>query len=278
MNRLLVALSCLSLTATAAAQTGGAPPGATPGEIPGDARFAFDRPLPDVPIKRTASGRPDFNGVWAHPFLSKGDKEFYPLDTLMPDTSMLKPWAKAEFVRRWKALLGGYQIPNTSMLCLPAGPASVMMEAHALQIIQTDQEIVFLAESDHQMRIVYLNAKHPANLHLTWYGDAVGHWEGDTLVIDTIGINDKTQLDPLGTPHSAALHMVERMKFERDGRIDDLVTLDDILAFEHPWVYHYHYAHGSVEAQTENVNEYACAENNRDGYVPPQEPSDGTSK
>ena len=150
------------------------------------------------------------------------------------------------------------------MLCLPAGIPSFMQEAHDMQIIQTANEVIFLGESDHQVRHVFLNAKHPANLMPSWYGHSIGHWEGNTLVIDTIGLNDKTMLDPEGTPHSEALHVVERMSVDKDAdHFVDLFTLEDPLALNRPWKYTYHY--GRAPGGLGAVGEYACAENNKDG-------------
>src|SRR5260370_37632558 len=84
--------------------------------------------------------------------------------------------------------------------------------------IQTSKQVTMIAQHDDDVRRVYLDVQHSANPKPTWYGESVGHYEGDTLAIDTIGLNDKTLIDNFGTPHSNKLHVIERLLIVRAGK------------------------------------------------------------
>jgi len=101
--------------------------------------------------------------------------------------------------------------------------------------IQTPREVVVIWQLDHQVRHIYLNVPHSADPQLSWYGESVGHYEGDTLVVDTIGQNTKTFVDNYRTPHSDKLHVVERYHLIEGGRmLEAQVTIDDPAAFIQP--------------------------------------------
>src|SRR5216684_8391630 len=121
----------------------------------------------------------------------------------------------------------GYPTPRNQ--CWPGGVPFVL-STNGLQIFQQPDKITILYAVDHQVRHVRMNAKHPAKVTPSWYGDSVGHYEGDTLVIDTVGVRvgRYSMVDWYGTPHTEALHVVERYRlldsesakegFERDAK------------------------------------------------------------
>ena len=120
-------------------------------------------------------------------------------------------------------------IDDPTALCLPPGvPRSVMLGLFPQKIVQTPKEIVVLYEYMHTFRMIPLNAKHPDDVLASYMGDSVGHWEGDTLVVDVIGFNDKTWLAGTGTFHSEALHITERYTRRDFGHLDLEITIDDI--------------------------------------------------
>jgi hypothetical protein len=128
------------------------------------------------------------------------------------------------------------------------------------KIVQTPKEIVVLYEYMNTFRMIPLNAKHPDGLLPSYMGDSVGHWEGDTLVVDVIGFNDRTWLAGTGTFHSEALHVTERYtRVDRD-RIDYEVTMDDPKVFTKPWTLR----STLMLRDGTRVQEYVCAENNLD--------------
>jgi hypothetical protein len=178
-----------------------------------------------------AASIPDFSGTWAHPYLTgfeppasgpgpvrnrsrrrDGISNFQQLvgDYTNP---ILQPWA-AEVVRRHgETSLAGQGYPTPSNQCWPGGVPYVFWD-FLLQIFQRPDHILMIYRQGHELRRVRLNEPHPAQVVPSWYGDSVGHYEGDTLVIDTVGIKigPFAMVDMYGTPHSAALHVIERYR------------------------------------------------------------------
>src|SRR5262245_64253377 len=152
-------------------------------------------------------------------------------------------------------------IDDPTARCLPPGvPRSAMLGLFPQKIVQTPKEIVVLYEYMSTFRMIPLNAKHPDDLLPSYMGDSVGHWEGDTLVVDVIGFNDKTWLAGTGTFHSEALHVTERYtRVDRD-RIDYEVTMDDPKVFTKPWKL----TSTLMLREGTRIQEYVCAENNLD--------------
>ena len=182
---------------------------------------------PAVGPAKTAS-IPDFSGIWAHmtwpdfepplagpgPVTNRsrrnGASDAYELvgDYTNP---ILKPHA-AEIVKKYGEIsLTRVPYPTPSNQCWPGGVPFVLYNI-GMQMLQQAHKITILYSNNHEVRHVRMNQPHPAHVTPTWYGDSVGHYEGDTLVIDTVGvkIGPFAMLDMYGTPHSPALHVVER--------------------------------------------------------------------
>jgi hypothetical protein len=126
---------------------------------------------------------------------------------------ILQPWA-AEVVKKFGELSSaGVGVPSPRNQCWPGG-VPFTFTAGAIQILQQPDKITILYNYDHQVRQVRLNQPHPAQVRPTWYGDSVGHYEGDTLVVDTMGIKvgPYAAVDWYGTPHTGALHVIERYR------------------------------------------------------------------
>jgi hypothetical protein len=159
----------------------------------------------------------------------------------------------------------GQTLGNSGIFCRLDGFLAGGGDAAGLRIIQTADYMVFLGRWNR--RIVYLNRAHPKKLKPTYMGDGVGHWEGDVLVIDTIGFNDKTFLledraagvSPVVFPRSAQLHIVERLQKTKDG-YEDLATIDDPVFFTHPFTIRRSY---DWRSDLERPREYVCEENIR---------------
>jgi len=131
-----------------------------------------------------------------------------------------------------------------------------------MNIVTTPSQIVFMYELDHQARIVYLRENHPATLIPSYFGHSVGHWEGDTLVVDSVGFNDKTEIHD-GIAHTKALHVIERLTINETGHLEDHVTFEDSGAFTAPITFV-----DSFE-RSQPFQEYVCAENNYEAEPPP---------
>jgi hypothetical protein len=190
-------------------------------------------PAPAIPASSGTHGAasiPDFSGIWAHltwpdfepppagpgPVTNRarrnGVSDAYQLigDFTNP---ILKPHA-AEIVKALGEIsLTGVPYPTPSNRCWPGGVPFVLYNI-GMQMLQQPDRITILYSNDHEVRHVRLNQPHPADVTPSWYGDSVGHYEGDTLVIDTVGVRTGpfAMLDMYGTPHSPALHVVERYR------------------------------------------------------------------
>jgi hypothetical protein len=128
-----------------------------------------------------------------------------------------------------------------------------------MYFIQTPKVVVMIFSGDKQVRHVYLDQPHSANPKPSWYGESVGYYEGDTLVVDTIGLNDKSFVDNFRTPHTEKLHVVERFKLVDGGKALEVdIRLEDPDAFYEPWLWKQRY-----DRVQQSMREEICAEGNR---------------
>jgi len=105
-----------------------------------------------------------------------------------------------------------------------------------MYFIQGPKEVVMILSSKQEVRHVYLTDKHSADMKPSWYGESIGHYQGDTLVVDTIGIDERTWVDGFGTPHTKELHVIERFRLIEDGKVLEAdVHVEDPGAFTTPW-------------------------------------------
>jgi len=131
----------------------------------------------------------------------------------------LKPWVRERMKRDNDEVLAGKIAFTARSSCMPAGvPAFVTYPVRPVYFVQTPRLVLMIYSGDAQVRRIYLDVPHSENPKPSWYGESVGHYEGDTLVIDTVAQNDKTFLDYYRTPHSTKLHVVERWKLIEDGQ------------------------------------------------------------
>ena len=202
--------------------------------------------VPTGPAPRTPEGKPDLSGIWIN---------VYNPDTPPPP---LQTWA-ANLLRR--------RIENESKdypggFCLPANAASIT-RAFPYKFVQTPSLIVAIHESDTPgLRQIFLDGRgHPANWNPTWQGHSIGRWDGDTLVIDTTGYNDKAWLSLSGIPHTEKLHTVERIRRPDYAHIEVEITMEDADAFTGPWKRTFT---ATLAPPEEEILEFICNENNRD--------------
>jgi len=184
------------------------------------------------------------------------DKAFPVVDATNPN---LLPWV-ADALRAQNArVLWGARLYSPTSSCWPAGLPTIMRyNGPPVFITQTENEVVIIQEFNSQVRRVLLNRQHSSRPKPSWYGESIGHYEnGDTLVIDTVGFNDRTYLDLFRTPHSVDLHVTERWKLAAGGReIDVTIRIEDPGALKAPYELTKHY--NRLEAQWQEV---ICAEN-----------------
>ena len=177
------------------------------------------------------------------------------------DTPILKPETLAKLSRIRDAEIAGIPHVKDEGMCQPSGvPMLLNRRGAAVQILQSKDQVLFLNARDHQVRFIYLDVAHSADPGHSWYGESIGHYEGgDTLVVDTVGQNDKTQIDRFGTPHSDQIHVIERYRVSPDHRsLEVQFRVEDPGAFTMPWSGRVRFA-----ASRQPWEEEVCAENNR---------------
>jgi hypothetical protein len=151
---------------------------------------------------------------------------------------ILQPWARQVIAKRNALVLAGKPANPPHASCWPVGVPGFLLRpmTQAMYFIQTPKEVVMILSSKQEIRRIYLQEKHSENLKPSWYGESIGHYEGDTLVVDTIGIDERTWVDGFGTPHTKELHVVERFRLIEDGNVlEATVHVEDPGAFTTPW-------------------------------------------
>lgn len=148
----------------------------------------------------------------------------------------LTQFAKDQLKRSNDDVLAGKPMWSRSARCWATGvPAFLLTPAQPMFFVQTPKQVTMIAQHDDDVRRVYLDTPHSASPKSSWYGESVGRYEGDTLVIDTIGLNDKTFIDNYRTPHSDQLHVVERLRMVEGGKfLQEEVLIDDPAVFIKP--------------------------------------------
>jgi hypothetical protein len=205
----------------------------------------------------------------AHPYVPNGTggQPTYRISDLTNPN--LKPWVKERMKKDNEEVLAGKIGFTPRSSCRPAGVPGFMSFGRftPINFIQSAKEVLIVFESDEQIRRVYLDVPHSENPKPSWYGESVGHYEDDTLVIDTIGMNDKTFVDNYRTPHTEKLHVVERWKMVEGGKVLEVnFTVDDPDAFHEPWS-----AIQRYRRVQQPWREEICAENNQhlfDYHIP----------
>ena len=201
-------------------------------------------------IRRTPDGKPDFSGIfgWGNLFGGRGGRGAAP--------PTLKPGAEKYRVGR------GAQDTGATANCMPLIPPNSFGVPYEFQFIQNKDYLVILHEYPGTFRIIPLDGEpHQVDPDPSWLGDSVGRWEGDTLVLDTIGYNDKTEIN--GYRHTEALHTVERLTRVPDG-VEYELTVEDPNVFAAPWKVNRSFRF--VDAPQKRIFEFVC-ENNRDYRV-----------
>ena len=183
---------------------------------------------------------------------------------------ILQPWVRESLRKANADVLSGKVPYNPRETCHMAGVPDfdIFSRLRPVYFLQTPRQVTIINEGDQQVRRIFLNVPHSKNPKPSWYGESIGHYEGDTLVVDTIGLNDKTYVDNFLTPHTTKLHVVERYRVAADGKTLDLdITVEDPGAFTTIWRARQRYERRPQAKMEEAV----CAENNTDffghGYV-----------
>ncbi|MGA3158214.1 MAG: hypothetical protein ABSE43_11635 [Steroidobacteraceae bacterium] len=143
--------------------------------------------------------------------------------------------AEKVFWHRVEMENAGTPVPDAGIECKPMGLLRAMNAEFGWQILQSPDRLTILINEDHLVRRIRIGGVHPRALKPSYMGDSVAHWDGDTLVVDSTGFNDRTWLDFDGTPHSTQLHVTERLRRVDGGLLEILTTIDDPLMYRYPW-------------------------------------------
>ena len=170
---------------------------------------------------------------------------------------ILQPWAAELVLRRAEADRAGTPELNSQSVCRPYGLPFILQLNDTVQFLHTSEFFVILYAREMRPRIIHMNAAHPEDLEWSTYGHSIGHWEGETLVVDTIGMTDETWVDGLGTPHTDRLRVVERYRKTGEEEIRVDIAVEDPGAFTTPWSAYVNYSPSGAD-----YYEQVCAENN----------------
>jgi hypothetical protein len=206
---------------------------------------------------------------------------------------ILQPWAREVVRKRNETVLSGKPANPPWASCWPAGVTGFLLRpmTQAMYFIQGPREVVMILSSKQEVRHIHLVDKHSANVKTSWFGESIGRYEGDSLVVDTIGLDDRTWIDGFGTPHTKQLHIIERLHLVENGQVLEAnVHVEDPGAFTMPWdaIQHYRQYEAAVRqmpierlaqlasAPEGPMQEMVCADNpssffpGTDALPPPQ--------
>jgi hypothetical protein len=196
--------------------------------------------------KETATAGQDLQGVW-NMHATMAEFLHYLASTYTAQEPEMTPWAKQKLAEAkpsfGRDIMAHDQENSLKQTddpvlknCYPPGTPRIYLQPFPLQIVQTPTEVIILYEYDHTVRHIYTDGRqHSPDLTPTYMGDSIGHWEGNTLVVDTVGFNEKTWLDRMGHPHSDQLHVIERFTRTSPTDLQIAVTMEDPKALVKPW-------------------------------------------
>jgi hypothetical protein len=172
----------------------------------------------------------------AHPYVPNNTGRQPTFRVANVDNPNLTQFAKDELKKSNDEVLRGKAMYARESRCWATGvPTYLLNPAQPTFFLQAPDKVTMIWQMDHQVRRIYMNAPHSENPKPSWYGESVGHYEGDTLVVDTVGQNTKTFVDNYRTPHSEMLHVVERYRLVDDGKMLQAdVTIEDPAVFIKP--------------------------------------------
>ena len=253
-----ISAAALLLTAALTAQQQSVPVGSTLGTVgsgvPGEGSTPGTRNAPTGTSPRLPNGRPDFNGVWDHPYVPD-------MSLSAKNIAQQKAPGPLPFTPAGLANIKSYDPEKDgdyTGMCMPYGLTRSFNGPFPIQIMQTDRHVAFLFEMGTWFHVVPFKDAHSVDPNPTWFGESIARWDGDTLVVDTVGFNGWSRLDTRGHPHSDKLHVVQTFRRYDAGHIAYTVTIDDPVYYTKPWT-----NERIFTLTTGELIEYSCQENNR---------------
>jgi hypothetical protein len=198
-----------------------------------------------------------FEGAWS---------KLIGFNALIPDPNR-GTWTKPPFTPEGERIFwhrvemenAGTPVPDAGIKCEPMGLSRAMNAEFGWRVLQTPTRLIWLINEDHLVRRIRIGGHHPRQLQPSYMGDSVAHWDGDTLVVDSVGFNTRTWLDFDGTPHSSRLHVIERLKkFDGGRQMEDEMTIEDPVMYTRPWSVRTLYGWAPISAPAPEI---ICEEN-----------------
>jgi hypothetical protein len=217
-------------------------------------RGADGKPNLAAPAPKSADGHPDLSGVWMPN--TRGLQDL--AAGMTPPDIPYQPWADRIVKDRANGARGK---DDPAAHCVPGMPKLIVLP-YPYKIFQTPGTTIILYEGFTTFRQIFTDGRElPKDPQPSWLGYSVGKWDGDTFVVDTVGINDRTWMDNAGRPHSDALHTIERYRRRDFGTLEVTLTIDDPKAYTRPWTVNHSPSRLIVD---QDLLEYVCTENNKD--------------
>jgi hypothetical protein len=226
----------------------------------------------DAPAPKTADGHPDFSGIWDRGMVpgappppaanvlgtahTSVPRPFQDLPSLFPDGLPMQPWAAELRAKR----VAEHSKDHPDARCLPLNPIQLHSHPQPRKIIQKPGLIVILYEANNGIRQMFMDGRSlpTEDPDPWWYGYSIGHWQGDTLVVQTTGFKEPGWIDEEGTPITTAGKLTERFRRLNYGTLEIEITVDDPKTFTRPWTYK---LDQRLMPDTELI-EFVCLENN----------------
>ena len=258
------AVLAVLLAAPIRAQQTSVPVGSTLGTVgsgvPGEASTPGSRNAPSGPAPRLPNGRPDFNGVWDHAYVPD-------MSLSAKNTTQQKAPGPLPLTPRGIENIKSYDPEKDgdyTGMCMPYGLTRSFNGPFPIQIMQTDKHVAFLFEMGTWFHVAPFKDAHSADPNPTWFGESIAKWDGDTLIVDTVGFNGWSRLDTRGHPHSDKLHVVETFRRSDAGHIVYAVTVDDPVYYTKPFTVTFN---ARLQAPGDELMEYICQENDQYGQA-----------
>ena len=234
---------------------------------PGVPKTAGGKPDLTAPVPRTADGKPDLSGIWQPTSRNRGPEslegqaerktQFWDIGLGLPGGLPYQPWA-AELRKKREA---AFSKDNPDVRCMPLGILQMQTHPMIRRIVQAPGFIAILHERDMEYRQIFTDARPlPADPQPSWNGYSSGKWEGDTLVVETIGFRDDLWADYNGSPLTGAAKITERFRRLNYGNMEIDVTVEDLKAYTKPWTV----TLSQTIVLDTDILEYVCLENEKD--------------
>jgi hypothetical protein len=203
----------------------------------------------------------NFEGVW----LIQGNHSV--IKTVQGKLPPMTAAAAARYSAHLRSRQAGKPDFDTIQTCKPHGFPRILFSAYPIEVLQEPKQLTFVHEVHHMPRMVYLDMSLPKleDLDQNWMGVSVGHWDGDTLVVESQGFNDLTTLDTAGLPHSTDMHVSERIRKLDADTLEDIITIVDPKTFTKPWSTRVTYR----RQPGLRLKEYVCTDSNPEAQGTP---------